>query len=167
MRKSPYYLTKSRFKLALECPTKLFYADKDEYANNKNDDEFLESLAEGGFQVGELAKYYYDNGMGHDVKSLDYEKSLSETKYLLTNKNIIIYEPAIQYANFFIRVDVLVKNGNKVDLIEVKAKSYKSIENFYDSQVLLVKIGDPIFLILHFRIGLPNKLTLSGKFHRI
>ena len=62
MRKSPYYLTKSRFKLALECPTKLFYADKDEYANNKNDDEFLESLAEGGFQVGELAKYYYDNG---------------------------------------------------------------------------------------------------------
>ncbi len=151
MRKSPYYLTKSRFKLALECPTKLFYADKDEYANNKNDDEFLESLAEGGFQVGELAKYYYDNGMGHDVKSLDYEKSISETKYLLNNKNVIIYEPAIQYANFFIRVDVLVKNGNKVDLIEVKAKSYKSIENFYDSQGFISQNWRPYLFDIAFQ----------------
>lgn len=45
---STRYLTKSRFKLAMECPTKLFYTGKDnEYKNTKGDDEFLESLAEG------------------------------------------------------------------------------------------------------------------------
>ena len=57
------YLTKSRFKLAIDCPTKLYYVGKQEYANNSVDNPFLEALAEGGFQVGELAKYYYPGGI--------------------------------------------------------------------------------------------------------
>ena len=37
------YLTKSRFKLAMECPTKLFYTGKSEkYKNIKGENEFLE-----------------------------------------------------------------------------------------------------------------------------
>ena len=55
MSTSPRYLTKSRFKLALECPTKLYYTGKPEYANTNNENEFLAMLADGGFQVGELA----------------------------------------------------------------------------------------------------------------
>ena len=62
MRQKPFYLTKSRFKSALECPTKLYYTSNDQYANLKSDDEFLMALAEGGFQVGELAKYYHPGG---------------------------------------------------------------------------------------------------------
>ena len=47
------YLTKSRFKVGHECPTRLYYLDRrDEYANLDSDDPFLEALAEGGFQVG-------------------------------------------------------------------------------------------------------------------
>lgn len=41
------YLTKSKFKLAMECPTKLFYSGQAEYANAKIEDSFLKSLAEG------------------------------------------------------------------------------------------------------------------------
>ena len=55
----PRYLTKSRFKMALECPTKLFYTAKQDYANQKKDDPFLLALADGGFQLGDLAKHYY------------------------------------------------------------------------------------------------------------
>lgn len=44
---APRYLTKSRFKIALECPTKLFYSGKKEYANSRTDDEFMRALAEG------------------------------------------------------------------------------------------------------------------------
>ena len=126
MRKPPFYLTKSRFKLALECPTKLFYTDKIEYANKKEKDKFLQALAEGGFQVGELAKRYFPDG--HDVKPLDYKNSLSETNDKLKMDNIAIYEAAIQFEQFFIRVDVLNKNGNDVELIEVKAKSFNPID---------------------------------------
>jgi hypothetical protein len=59
---NPRYLTKSRFKLALDCETKLFYINKKGYPDTKLDDSFLAALAEGGFQVGELAKYYYPRG---------------------------------------------------------------------------------------------------------
>ena len=52
---SPRYLTKSRFKQALECPTKLFYTGKPGYLNNSLDNSFLAALAEGGYQVGALA----------------------------------------------------------------------------------------------------------------
>jgi len=34
------YLTKSKFKLATECPTKLFYIGKPEYINNSIDNPF-------------------------------------------------------------------------------------------------------------------------------
>ena len=56
------YLTKTRFKLATECPTKLFYTGKPEYADQSSVDPFLKALAEGGFQVGELAKAYHPGG---------------------------------------------------------------------------------------------------------
>lgn len=37
---SKRYLTKSRFKLGLECPAKLYYTDKLDYANTKQEVDF-------------------------------------------------------------------------------------------------------------------------------
>jgi len=118
----PRYLTKSRFKLGMECPTKLFYTKKKEYFDSKMDDSFLAALAEGGFQVGELAKYYHPGG--HDITTLDYEEAEKQTNELLKEKKVIIFEPAIRFNNLFIRIDILVKDGNRFELIEVKAKSF-------------------------------------------
>ena len=120
----PRYLTKSRFKLATECPTKLFYTGKKEYPNTMLDDPFLAALADGGHQVGELAKCYYPGG--HDITSLDYDEAEEQTLALLEQDEVIIFEPAIRYKNLFIRIDVLVKKGNHFELIEVKAKSYST-----------------------------------------
>ena len=110
----------------MECPTKLFYTRKDEYANQKLDDSFLLALAEGGIQVGELAKQYHLGG--HDITALDYEEAESETNQLLNEDQTILFEPAIRHQNLFIRIDVLVKNGQELELIEVKAKSYDKLE---------------------------------------
>ncbi len=73
---SPRYLTKSRFKLAVECSTKLYYTGKKEYPDQKINDKFLEALAHGGFQVGELAKCYFPGGVMID--DLDYEIALAK-----------------------------------------------------------------------------------------
>ncbi|NBK21838.1 MAG: DUF2779 domain-containing protein [Spirochaetia bacterium] len=116
------YLTKSRFKLATECPTKLFYTKKAEYADQNLDDSFLLALADGGFQVGELAKLYFPGG--HDIKTLDYDLSLAETNALLEQDRVTIYEAAVAVGNLFIRADILQKDGNKFFLYEVKSKSY-------------------------------------------
>ena len=56
------YLTKSRYRMACECPTKLFYTKKSKkepaYIDNRIDDPFLEALRDGGFQVGEMVNYW-------------------------------------------------------------------------------------------------------------
>jgi len=130
--KTPKYLTKSRFNSSLECPTKLYYTRKENYADESKEDKFLSALAEGGYQVGELAKYYHPNGF--EVLSKDYNSQLEETSKLLQKEKVIIYEPAIKFENFFIRVDILVKNGNNVELIEVKAKSIRSDSKFFTSK---------------------------------
>ena len=44
------------------------------------DDKFLQALADGGYQVGELAKLYFPNG--HDIMTLDYEEA--EAIYFLS-----------------------------------------------------------------------------------
>ena len=55
-------ISKSRFKLGLECPNKLFYTGKEEYVNKKNNDPFLMALASGGFQIEEYARMHYPGG---------------------------------------------------------------------------------------------------------
>lgn len=58
----PRLLSKSRFALVLESPTKLFYTGKPRYASRRNADSFLLSLGKGGFQVGVLARVMYPGG---------------------------------------------------------------------------------------------------------
>ena len=86
------------------------------------DNEFLEALAKGGYQVGALAKCYYPQG--HDIETLDYDQAVAETNELLEQENVVIFEAAIQVERYFIRVDILEKTGNSVRLIEVKSKSF-------------------------------------------
>jgi len=118
----PKYLTKSRFKMALECPTKLFYTAKKTYANQKLDDPFLLALADGGFQVGELAKQYHPDGV--DITDLDYDLALANTNKALQQDAATIFEAAVLIDDLFIRVDVLKKRGNRISLFEVKSKSW-------------------------------------------
>jgi hypothetical protein len=116
------YLTKSRFKLALECPTRLYYTGKKEYNNKKLTDPFLLALAEGGFQVGELAKLYFPDGV--NIDELDHDIAVEKTNEFLKQESVIIYEAAFRFENLFIRADILKKQKDHIQLIEVKAKSY-------------------------------------------
>ena len=120
------YLTKSRFKLAAECPTKLYYTGKDTiYRNLKREDAFLQALARGGFQVGKMATMLYPEGKEITARS-NAEAEHQTQLELSAHENIVLFEPAIRFENLFIRVDILVKRGNHFELIEVKAKSYDS-----------------------------------------
>ena len=128
----PRYLTKSRFKIAVECPTKLFYTGKrTEYADSMEGNEFLAMLAEGGYQVGALAKLRYPEGI--EIREKSHADAEAETRDYLSRDRIVLFEPAIRCGNFFIRIDILVKKGRNFELIEVKAKSYDSTNpDFYN-----------------------------------
>ena len=118
----PRYLTKSRFKLALDCPAKLYYTGKSQYPDTKKDDAFLEALAEGGYQVGALAKCYYPSGI--EIHERGYDIPLEKTNELLIREDVVIFEAAFRYQNLFIRTDIIEKKGNQINLLEVKAKSF-------------------------------------------
>lgn len=121
----PRYLTKSRFKLAVECPTKLFYTGKPGiYADTRQEDSFLQMLAEGGYQVGELAKCLYPDGV--EVTETSHQAALERTASLLQRDRVVVFEAAVAFEDFFVRIDILVKEGDRYELIEVKAKSYNS-----------------------------------------
>lgn len=122
--KPPRYLTKSRFKLALECPTKLYYTGKKDYLNTSSEDSFLAALAQGGYQIGALACLMYPGGIA--VEDQTHAEQVARTSQLLKQENVTIYEAAFQAADLFVRVDILCKVGNQIDLIEVKAKSFNS-----------------------------------------
>ncbi|CAM5788468.1 DUF2779 domain-containing protein [Ottowia pentelensis] len=123
-RNSTRSLTKSRFKLATECPRKLFYTGKREYLDRSLDDSFLAALADGGYQVGELARLAYADGVRID--ELDHAAALERTAALLQQDEVTVFEAALSVGNLFIRVDILRKCGQAVELIEVKAKSYRA-----------------------------------------
>lgn len=126
------YLSKSRFKVAYECPSKLYFNEQPSVYGNKNrDNEFLKALAQGGFQVGALAKIYYPDGI--DLEGLKTEDAIAKTNELLARDSVTIFEAAIQTGPFLVRVDVLEKCGNEVSLIEVKSSSIhaKSHSSFF------------------------------------
>jgi hypothetical protein len=119
-------ISKSLFKLGLVCPNKLFYTANKSYANNKKDDTFLMALASGGFQIEEYARMHFLGGIliDGDYKNKSYKDFADETTELLKQENIIIYEAAFLFEDLFIRADILIKKGNRIELIEVKSKSY-------------------------------------------
>ena len=84
----PRYLTKSRFKLALDCPTKLYYTRKKQYEDTSETDSFLEGLAQGGFQVEELARMYFPDGIAILGEDWDYDKLAARTQELLQQENV-------------------------------------------------------------------------------
>lgn len=131
----PKYFTKSAFAMSLECPRKLYYAyDKGTYANQDVDDDFLRSLAEGGFQVGEFAKLCYGIGAENTIKTLNPEDAITQTKELFRQENINIAEAAFLYNNMLVRVDIIEKKGNAINLIEVKAKSWNPLKDSFLSK---------------------------------
>lgn len=117
-------LTKSRFKVGHSCPTKLYYLDNPDYGNNRVNDSFLRALAEGGFQVGELAKLYHPGGV--EISEISNDAAVTKTSEQISAKTATLFEAAIKFNDFLVRVDVLKKSGDKLEVIEVKAKSFDS-----------------------------------------
>jgi len=132
------YLTKSRFRLGLECPTKLYYTKNLDYADQGQNDPFMQALAKGGYQVGEMAKYKYcddPQGYGITVETLVEEDALQLTRdKLMAHPNVVIAEGAFRHENLFIRADIVVRDGHTIKLIEVKSKSIANGDVFFDKK---------------------------------
>lgn len=113
-------LSKSDFQLASSCPKKLVYK-KANYPTANDTNEYMEMLAQGGYIVGYMATLLFPEGIEITGST---SESVAKTKKYLEQENCTLFEAAIQAGQKIIRIDVLKKTGNKLHLIEVKAKSH-------------------------------------------
>ena len=121
-------LSKTDFKIARSCITKLYYKKK-RYPSGTQSDPFMELLAEGGYMVGKLAQILYP---GTTIERM--EGTAEQTRELLKQENICIHEAAIEINGKIIRIDILNKKGKLLELIEVKSKSWDSNEYSLDNK---------------------------------
>jgi len=108
---------------------------KQEYANRRIEDPFLRQLADGGFQVGALARLYFPEGIL--VETPNDEAAVMVTEQYLEQENVTLFEAGVRFGSFLIRADVVVKTGNELKLYEVKAKS----ADFDDDSAMFNKNG--------------------------
>lgn len=121
------YLSKSDFKVGRDCATKLYYK-KLRYPSTLDEDPYMEMLADGGFMVGKFAQLLYPDGV--TVSSLVVEQAVAETKELMRRDSATLFEPAFEAGGYLARVDVLIKNGRRLQLIEVKSRSFDPAKGF-------------------------------------
>jgi hypothetical protein len=119
------YLSKSDFKVARNCPTKLYYR-KHSYPSNKDENPYLEFLADGGYMIETIAKLLFREGREIDFDSS--ENAFTKTMAALNGGDATLFEATLIFQNLLARVDILEKTGNRIRLIEIKAKGFNSEE---------------------------------------
>ena len=125
MPKLQLAISKTDYKVARECSAKLYYRML-KYPSNKDGDEYMELLAEGGYMIGAIASLLFEDAILVDES--DHDKAVKLTEEYFKQENIILLEAAFESHNKFARPDILIKQGEKLTLIEVKAKSFDSSE---------------------------------------
>jgi hypothetical protein len=118
-------ISKTDYKVARSCAAKLYYR-MNKYPSTKDGDEYMELLAEGGYMIGAIASLLFEDALLVDEP--DHDKSVAMTREYFKQDNIILLEAAFESNGKFARPDILIKQGNALTLIEVKAKSFDSTE---------------------------------------
>lgn len=120
-------LTKSDFKVAQTCPTKLYYK-KRRYPSLNDDNPYLQFLADGGYMVEKMAKLLFANGR----ELQDWEDPVAgfrETSQALDAGDCTLFEATILHNSLLARIDILCREGTRLKLIEVKSSSIDSRED--------------------------------------
>src|SRR5205823_6765607 len=116
------YLSKSDFKVARTCATKLYYK-KLGYPSIRDDDQYLQFLADGGYMVEAIARLCHPGGTEIGFEGGPEPSAKQTLSILNAHETVTLFEATLIWENRLARVDILEKSGNRIKLIEVKAKS--------------------------------------------
>ncbi len=118
-------LSKSDFKAARSCATKLYYREL-KYPDNMQENEYLQMLAEGGYMVELLAKQLFPEGITLSYGRKKLEDASRETAEHLARgatERVTLFEATLFDGFRQARVDVLRRSPQGFDLYEVKSSS--------------------------------------------
>jgi len=122
-----HFLTKSDFKVAQTCPTKLYYR-KLGYPTREDGDEYLKALADQGYLVEALARALYPDGRWVGYRD-DVESAAWDTMAALAPDACTLFEATFISGGKMARADILVKRGRVLELIEIKSCGFDRAKN--------------------------------------
>ncbi len=125
-------LSKSQYIRALQCEKSIWlYKNSPELRTINEENESLFNI---GYSIGDMAKKLFSGGVEVEFDSENFNGMIEKTKELLKTESII-YEATFKQKNIFAMVDILVKNGNKWDIYEVKASTHVKDYHIDDASI--------------------------------
>jgi hypothetical protein len=132
-------LSKSAFVAAFDCPVRLQHR-RDRLSSNKSEDDFLRLLAEGGMQFEALVRAAYP-GREFDRVPGDPSDAHAASLEMLVEAIAAgagtLHEPTFVVGPYRVRIDMLRVIGNRIELCEIKAKSFAGPEEGWDGQAFV------------------------------
>ena len=128
-------LSKSRFVTGLQCHKLLWWQVHEPEAEELQPDKVLEDLFSQGQHVGQVATESFPNRRIIDVPHREYEARVAATQAALAEGASVVCEAAFVADDVFVAVDVLERNGDGFNLIEVKSSTSQKPEHVGDASI--------------------------------
>jgi len=155
------FLSKSQYLRGLQCHKSLWLYKHRPELREKPDTQ-TESLFETGYQVGDLAKGLFLDGVEVTFASDDFNGMVERTKALIANGTEVIYEATFSENGIFAIADILVKNGDGWDMYEVKASTSVKDYQVKDASVQWYALGSAIRLNRAYIVHINNQYVRNG-----
>lgn len=114
--------------MGLDCIKALWLKKNRKDLMSEYDHRTLQNF-EIGNQLHDLARNYYENGIFVDVEAFDIAYGALKTKELIKKHNILYEATAKAENGCFCRADILLKNADAWDIIEIKSAT--DIKDYY------------------------------------
>ena len=120
-------LTKSDFKVGHDCLHKLKYK-KAKYPSKLEVNEYMSFFADCGFMVEALAHALHPDGSAPTPREGETLADATSREFAILGDKVW-FEPTFTASGFSARIDMMIRTGNVLELIEIKAKSFDPEED--------------------------------------
>ena len=155
-------LSKSQYIRGLQCHKSLWLYKNNQELRDKPNSQ-AESNFNTGFQVGDLAKELFPNGVEIEFDSSNFNGMIEKTKELIANGVEVIYEAAFSEDGIFAMADILVKNGSAWDIYEVKASTRVKEYHVNDTSIQWYALSKAVNLNRAYVVHINNKYVRNGE----
>ena len=156
-------LSKSLILKGMQCPKSLYLQ------KNPPDFEFppqpdLEAKFRAGNEVGILSQQLFPGGTEVPFEGLSVPEQVEQTRQLIDDGAKVIYEASFEYDGIFVKVDILVKDGDAWQIHEVKMSTSVKEVNLDDVAIQFYVLGHCGLLVSGaYLVHINNKYVRQGE----
>lgn len=156
-------LSKTLILKGIQCPKALYL--------QKNPPDFtfppqpnLEARYRAGHEVGILAQQIFPGGTEVPFEGLSVSEQIKQTRRLIDSGVKVIYEASFEYDGIFVKVDILVRDGDAWQIHEVKMSTSVKEVNLDDVAIQFYVLGQCGLLISGaYLVHINNQYVRQGE----